>query len=33
MFVHGPKIVHQRSDNSEDVSDEEETGDVLQVYL
>ena len=33
MFVQGPRMVHEKSDNSEDVSDEEGSGDVLQVDI
>lgn len=31
MFVYGPQVIKQRSDNSEDGSDEEGPEDVLQV--
>lgn len=32
MFVHGPAVTTQKSDNSEEaISEEEGTGDVLQV--
>lgn len=31
MFVQGPQIIRQRSDNSDDVSDEEGPEDALQV--
>lgn len=31
MFVHAPKFTQDRSENSDDASDEEGSGDVLQV--
>ena len=31
MFVQGPQMVHEKSENSDEVSDEEGSGDILQV--